>query len=855
VATTADLGTSQLGMDVVLGEVYYAHPSLNTYVVKITAGDKTEQVVLAVSSSVDSTRRSGVRGGTAYMPGTKVLIALTKYPLPGIGLQQYSRVSFGFIIGSAPLAAENAAQGFRPIALHGNQLTWFTETLTNAFIATQTKPVSVVDASAGVPTDVLAGDYTRAGTLQNFLSIGSIRSSIGGSPMARVDCFGLYDKVRITAAIMEQCSHTLEAGHYPDKDSVAFYDWRAMTESEGLGAVTGAPFQVVSETAGDVWEPLDPEQMGVFRHRKLEGKVADGEWEILADPEVDTGVSTKSTQSDVPQPGRLSIRKRYDGSFELRAANRIDLVRSLYIPVPSRLQPEDATSFAKADADSKSYRDNTGATLGSFYDAFSAAYGYDEFDYNALQYDNRRMRARTDTWKVYSRTELETKFGVSLADGASKLEALEPTEPLYPDPPYVELDAPVTEETQKLSAVESCIRQLPDGAVVISDGSGGEIRMHRGRITITCAGDIEIRPGRDLIEMTPRNRVLNVGQDLYIQSAKGSVNLKAETDLKMLAGNSGSGTLVLESRSDRQEPESGESIPHGIVIKSKTSLGILAANMYMGLRSAEAAPKGGLSRSGSGSITVDACSGTLALMGSDLYARIDDSMALAVGSALVGLAGGSLGMAVSSVGLTTGVITLSAPDTTAVDAAELGPDGMTSEQVNLASGTPTVLLRGNMMVDGQILAQGLIAQDITAGSGSFGNAAWDSGLSGGQGPGAMDIPDVSIGGYMGPSDSFAAAADPDDNDLYDEAMLWSSLVYPDAAGYKASNARILAARWQIMMKNANAGDVWAENPVERPDGSGDTWIWPGEAWAGESSPYMLGLHGLVTLTQYITNTP
>jgi hypothetical protein len=88
-----------------------------------------------------------------------------------------------------------------------------------------------------------------------------------------------------------------------------------------------------------------------------------------------------------------------------------------------------------------------------------------------------------------------------------------------------------------------------DGGITIGDGFGGEIRMHRGRVTIASIGDIEFLPGRDLIEQVPGNRITRAGQRVEISSTEGSVAIKAQTNMQLVSGGAEGGVLTVENRS------------------------------------------------------------------------------------------------------------------------------------------------------------------------------------------------------------------------------------------------------------------------------------------------------------------
>jgi len=127
---------------------------------------------------------------------------------------------------------------------------------------------------------------------------------------------------------------------------------------------------------------------------------------------------------------------------------------------------------------------------------------------------------------------------------------------------------------------------LDDGGVVLYDGFGGEIRMTGGNITISAPGDVWVKSGRntniwggDDINVRARNSV-------DVVASTHDVRLKAERNMQLLAGNSGSGGVLIESRSLGAKfngEQTGEgAVTSGIVLRSpKSVVATWASNIYL----------------------------------------------------------------------------------------------------------------------------------------------------------------------------------------------------------------------------------------------------------------------------------
>lgn len=87
-----------------------------------------------------------------------------------------------------------------------------------------------------------------------------------------------------------------------------------------------------------------------------------------------------------------------------------------------------------------------------------------------------------------------------------------------------------------------------DGSIVLRDAWGSAIVMAGGHVEIQPAGDLFLRPGRSLNAWAGRDFNLRARRHVELACSTGGVRLKAERDLQILAGNSGEGALLLESR-------------------------------------------------------------------------------------------------------------------------------------------------------------------------------------------------------------------------------------------------------------------------------------------------------------------
>ena len=95
---------------------------------------------------------------------------------------------------------------------------------------------------------------------------------------------------------------------------------------------------------------------------------------------------------------------------------------------------------------------------------------------------------------------------------------------------------------------ESYLSLLDDGGVVLGDGFGAEIRMTGGSVFITAPGDVWTKAGRNVNSWAGYDSITKARNSIDITASERDVRIKSEYNMQILAGNSGQGGLLLESR-------------------------------------------------------------------------------------------------------------------------------------------------------------------------------------------------------------------------------------------------------------------------------------------------------------------
>jgi hypothetical protein len=119
---------------------------------------------------------------------------------------------------------------------------------------------------------------------------------------------------------------------------------------------------------------------------------------------------------------------------------------------------------------------------------------------------------------------------------------------------------------------ESYLSLLDDGGVVLGDGFGAEIRMTGGSVFITAPGDVWTKAGRNVNSWAGYDSITKARNSIDITASERDVRIKSEYNMQLLAGNSGQGGLLLESRGagDHNFELTGEDVESsGVMIRSK----------------------------------------------------------------------------------------------------------------------------------------------------------------------------------------------------------------------------------------------------------------------------------------------
>lgn len=483
------------------------------------------------------------------------------------------------------------------------------------------KGFGVENFSAGAPTDNVPGDWGLMNETGSGFLVSKFMAMLRASDNCGLSVFYLDQLMRLHGYNYEHFTSSSEHRIYNDEQEVHDVHFRSKFPWEALGLSKHGtnPFQTAEGkwepgTTDAYYEPQNDKQTGIWRDVELRGYLGDLHREVVAVPDSKFD-ATPITYDDNKAPaytGLSEITRSANGSIGIRSAKEILLSKYVMIPVPQQTTlPDDNVEgdWRKNYKASNEVGDGTAAedmndfkwTPESDADMKPALLlDYMTWVFNFHKFEN--LLAHKKDWKVCEETERASRWTLTRAYiEASKLSALDGS--YWADMPKkadIDIDSRLKQHAYYESM--SCFSMLDDGSVVIEDGWGSSIVMHRGNIQICCAGDIFMRPGRSFYAFAPKDAMLRAGGSVDLTATTHDVRLKAERNLQLLAGNDSDksdkvGGILLESRSSGtqlQFDQAGEKVVSGgIVFKCKNSdLVGWANNIYLGTKQLDQNPAG-----------------------------------------------------------------------------------------------------------------------------------------------------------------------------------------------------------------------------------------------------------------------
>jgi len=706
-----------------VGRIVIAGAYANTYFVEIEGASIT-----ASALETGSSRRGGHTSGTCYSPGGVVLVAKLR---ESSALAQYF-LSPNLILGSFDVFPKQEDSVFTGLSIQEGSLAGIENNAAYREVIKSSAALSDLrqSRSSNRFTDAQPGDWYKSTALGGILLLSEFMCKVGISPDCAITCNGVDSLLDLTSRnyVQDHISYLREAIHRADvATDVEQYSLSILEAIGGQSALQ----EYENEDGTTSIVPATENATGFFRHQAFRGGATEG---VFSTMRTDFSEGGPYTFGEETYPGTLSVLQRMDGIYRVRAAKEIKLEKTYAIVSPWKKEDIACAAPSKDTEEDSEYADLTDAErlkeqfgLSSVDEVYRLMpLMHEQFaSYEEATTYFRGLRKDDGIW--HFPTIEEVQEAVFPGESEQTVRPLSSQESEYTISDIVSEDKEIYPGRRvKLFKNSSVFLMSDDGGLVLGDGYGGEIRMNRGKVTISSIGDVEILPGRDLIEQVPGNRINRTKGRVEIASTDGSIAVKAEGNLQMLSGGSAGGMLTLENRStqaslnDISEDDITEGRPFGSGIQIKapeSGVSILGSHIYGAGYSTDVdgagTDRGVESEATTCDILFDSGNGNMTLRGSSLFTSYTESISLTMLESATGVFmrnNSILAVSRGSLSVATPLLTVDKA-AGAIDNPAIEASGVTDKVSEMPREAPRVEINGDIGLRGAVLAKGQILSE------------------------------------------------------------------------------------------------------------------------------------------------
>ena len=417
----------------------------------------------------------------------------------------------------------------------------------------------VIDFSSGRPMDGLPG-YEQGWisstgtkiTIDDFLVQLAVNEHCGvfgfyHDSLLRVA--GLNLQILAAAAENEWLNDSNEAYEYHGSTP---YVWeqsgQLQPQVDPITARTSQQF-LVSQSEYGKWEPVNPLAKAFHRTQRFGGYLGQGMHDFVTLPPA--GDTTYNYGPGNPLSGVYDYSVGLDGRLGIRSAKGIHIAKKIVIPVPRQVKrPEDPAGdnpdnykFAGTFGDGPTQPITGDIFTTDPNSSLQRAAGILDLHAYIFNYQGTHpFYFHTEDWDVPEESEMNLSNQIlpAFASLASKMYLNSPTP--------VQQTVDQRYGKQSYYQTESALSLLDDGAIVLYDGFGAEIKMVGGSMFLSCPGDLWLKPGRNLHLWAGGNIDIRAKDSVDVSASTNDVRVKAERNFLTLSGNSGQGGTLFESR-------------------------------------------------------------------------------------------------------------------------------------------------------------------------------------------------------------------------------------------------------------------------------------------------------------------
>jgi hypothetical protein len=502
-----------------------------------------------------------VRDGDLLNPGTYVMVVL------------HPRLKRGYILNAVPTWMADSQAAVPDFIQQGGNTGFYRDSVHHAILTKTTRGGGVEDFSNSRPLDAVAGEFSRLSDLGVGLHAGVYQAFIRASEICGVWVNYLDNHLRLAGWNMDLQTAVGEweirddEGEHQWLDHVSVYPW----ETVGLAEQGQSPFQtfddkkVIYDLPVSSLEPKFEDQVSLFRDQRYRGYLGQGGMSEVVVPLLGSGIHRRSQPLD--QVTVLREFRSLSGTYGLVTADSLSLRKYPLIPNIKRVRrPEDQKDGDGApDAGGGStFLDNTNSQArgGAAYSP-SGVDGTHRLpqlqgtgsqtiagsrDHHAFGFNWQAIHPFHYHKKDY-RLEEESQHQI-FTQGLDKLDYGSAAGGSLPDPVPVTLRVDHRYGELKYYLREVFLDFLKEGHLQFGDGSGCELRMVNGVLEIAAPLDLRLCAGRSITLLAGDDIVARANNSVDISASQRDVRIKADRNIQVLAGNSGEGGLLLESKSE-----------------------------------------------------------------------------------------------------------------------------------------------------------------------------------------------------------------------------------------------------------------------------------------------------------------
>ena len=343
-------------------------------------------------------------------------------------------------------------------------------------------------------------------------------------------------------------------------------------------------------------EPVHDDQQSFYRYEEHRGYLGQAFMRHVIVPPQDRvdGETLNRFSDEAKRIGVFREQIGLDGSWAVESAHSISLAKRVLIPVPKRmLLPEDPTGDDLEQESDYKFAGTYGS--GPEHKIQAIPKTSDELPHLLTVAAMSDVMAHAFNWKGLHAFHYHKKdFNTPQESDLTPLQSLQQPPKFSelrntmwmarPEPVEIEIDHryPKTDYWETMAGIYI----TPDGGLVLRDGYGFELKTVGGNAQMSVPGDLLFQAGRSNVLYAGDDTIVRSQKSIDITSAQKDVRLKAERNIDVLSGNSGTGRLLLECKATGIDHDvagkEGEDVDEpGIIFRTQGELIAWAREIYL----------------------------------------------------------------------------------------------------------------------------------------------------------------------------------------------------------------------------------------------------------------------------------